>query len=372
MLLPLLIAVALFTPAAANGPQYTNVFTSGQEGYHSFRIPSLIVTQKKTLLAFCEGRKTSRSDHGDLDLVLKRSSDMGKTWSRLQVVYEEGGSKKVTIGNPCPVIDRATGTIWLPFCRDNDDVFVTHSSDDGKTWSKPVEITGDVKRPDWGWYATGPGVGIHLSRGPHKGRLVIPSDHKRPVDGKQEFFSHVIYSDDAGKSWKLGGVLPKHTNECQVVELEDGSLMINMRNYWGRNGGRPDRGGRRTTAISRDGGESWQELTFDTTLIEPICQASFLRYTTKRQHGKNRLLFSNPASKKTRHRLNVRLSHDEGKTWPLSRVLHAGPSAYSCLTVLPDKSIGCLYEGGTKTAYDHIRFARFTLDWLSNGKDRVK
>ena len=175
--------------------------------------------------------------------------------------------------------------------------------------------------------------------------------------------SHVFYSDDHGASWKLGGSVANHTDECQVVELSDGRLMINMRNYWAREGGQAQRGGQRTVAISSDGGESWEALRFDSTLIEPIFQASFLKHSAD-TFRPGPFLFSNPASASGRHHLTVRLSPDEGQTWPIQRLLHAGPSAYSCLTVLPDRSIGCLYEGGEQGAYERIIFARFTLNWL--------
>jgi len=366
--LPLGLQLGISRLSAAE-PFANNVFVSGSEGYHTYRIPSLIVSKRGTVLAFCEGRKTKRSDHGDLDLMLRRSHDNGSTWEKMQLVYEEGGDKQITIGNPCPVVDAATGTIWLTFCRDNRDVLVTHSSDDGVTWSKPVDITRHVNKPEWGWVATGPGVGIQLRRGLHKGRLVIPCDHGRQIDDKRVMFSHVFYSDDRGKTWKLGGTLDRHTDECQVVELTDGRLMLNMRNYWGHNGMRPDRGNMRAVSTSSDGGETWSGLIFDKTLIESICQASFLRYSTGETGGRNRILFLNPASKTTRHRLTVRLSYDEGKHWPVAKLLHPGPSAYSCLTVLPDGSVGCLYEGGGQSAYEKIIFARFSIGWLTGGKD---
>src|SRR5262249_43969158 len=142
----------------ADAPARTDLFVSGKEGYPTFRIPSLLVTPKGTLLAFCEGRKTGRDDHGDIDLVMKRSPDGGKTWGPLTLVHEEGGTAKITIGNPCPVVDRPSGVVWLTFTRNNDDVFVTTSRDDGKSWSKPEKITAQVKKPGWTWYATGPGV----------------------------------------------------------------------------------------------------------------------------------------------------------------------------------------------------------------------
>jgi sialidase-1 len=353
---------------ASGPPMQTNVFVSGQGGYHTYRIPSLVVTKKKTLLAFCEGRKTSAADNGDIDLLLKRSHDAGQTWGALQIVHEEGGTAKITIGNPCPVVDQDTGTIWLPFCRDNKDVFVTHSSDDGRTWAKPRNITKQVKKPDWTWYATGPGIGIQMQHGPHKGRLIIPCDHSEKVKGKPAQHAQVFYSDDHGKTWKLGGTVAPHTDECQVVELSNGSLLLNMRNYWGSHGGQPDKGNRRALAWSKDGGQHWSDLQFDRTLIEPICQASLLRYTWPTKRGKNRLVFSNPASTKKRHRLTVRLSYDEGKTWPLQKMIYKGSAAYSCLATLPDRRIGLLYE---RDESKQISFTAFSLQWLTVGKDRV-
>src|SRR5262245_19929694 len=206
------VAALAFWPAwnppvlAAEPPSEVDVFNAGAEGYHTYRIPALVVTKQGTLLAICEGRKTARGDHGDLDLVLKRSSDGGKTWGPLEMIYEEGGEAKVTIGNPCPVVDQDTGVIWLPFTRDNDRVFVTSSGDDGKAWTKPREITADVKGKDWNWYATGPGNGIQLTRGKYKGRLVIPCDHRVGADKNDKANwdhagrSHVIHSDDHGKT----------------------------------------------------------------------------------------------------------------------------------------------------------------------------
>ena len=346
---------------AAQQPAETDVFVSGKGGYHTYRIPALLVTPAGTLLTFCEGRKTGRSDHGDLDLILRRSTDNGKTWGPIELIYEEGGEKKITIGNPCPVVDQATGTIWLPFTRNNDDVLMTHSTDDGKTWAKPTTITGDVKKPGWGWYATGPGVGIQLRRGRHKGRMVIPCDHREKKNGKSMTLSHCIFSDDGGKSWKLGESVADHTNECQVIERPDGALVINMRNYWAREGKVAERGGKRAVSTSTDGGETWSDLRFDETLIEPTCQAGFLRYSWPAE-GRSRLLFSNPASTSKRHRLTIRMSTDEGKTWPVSKLLYEGGSAYSCLTVLPDKKIGLIYE---KDGYKKLVFVSFGLDWLT-------
>ena len=360
--------------AAANDDLWqTDVFVAGQGGYHTYRIPALVRTTKDTLLAFSEGRKNNRRNHGDLDLVLRRSRDGGRTWSRQQLVYEEGGAAEVTIGNPAPVVDQDTGVIWLPFCRDNDRVLMTHSNDDGLTWTPPIDITDDVKEPDWTWYATGPVNGIQLRRQPHKGRLVIPCDHR--VGGAENSWneagrSHAIYSDDHAKSWQLGKPTEFAMNECTVAERSDGTLLLNMRSYRGRN--------RRAVATSEDGGVTWSASRDDPQLIEPICQGSMIRYTWPEQAGlgqaidtgKSRILFSNPDSK-TRDHMTVRLSYDEGESWPISRLLHEGPAAYSGLCTLPNQSIGNLYERGVQSPYETITFARFTLEWLTRGKDSL-
>jgi sialidase-1 len=339
-----------------------DVFVARTEGYNTFRIPALIVTKRGTLLAFCEGRKGGRSDSGDIDTVLKRSTDGGKTWGPLQAVADDGAN---TFGNPCPVIDRSTGTIWLLLTRNlgedteaqiiartskaSRECWVMQSDDDGETWSRPRNITATTKAPDWTWYATGPGVGIQL----RSGRLLIPCDHSVAVTKERR--SHAIYSDDHGATWKRGQAVGDKTNECQAVELRDGSVLMNMRSYHGQ--------GRRAVSSSKDGGETWGEITLDSTLIEPVCQASLIRYSGGAGRGPDRLLFSNPAGLK-RENLTVRLSTDEGKTWPFSRVLDAGPSAYSCLATLPNRSIGCLYERGTTSAYERITLARFGLEWV--------
>ncbi len=345
---------------AADGRLTTDVFTSGVGGYHTYRIPSLLVTPRGALLAFCEGRKTGSSDHGDIDLLMRRSDDGGRTWGPMTLVYEEGGTKKLTIGNPCPVVDMENGTIWLTFCRDNDDVLVTSSRDDGRTWAIPRTITAAVKKPGWSWYATGPGVGIQMSRGPHAGRLVIPCDHREAVDGKPVMFSHVFFSDDHGKSWTLGGSVDQHTDECQVVELPDGELLINMRNYWGRDGGRPTLGGRRAVAHSRDGGATWSPLDFDAALIEPVCQASLIAVPRPGRPEESLLVFSNPASTTARRALTVRVSGDHGKTWPVTIPVEEGSAAYSCLAALPENRVGLLYERGESST---ITFTVLPISW---------
>ncbi len=348
------------------GITFTDVYRSGTDGYHTYRIPAVLVTDTGSLLAFCEGRKNSRSDHGDIDLLVKRSTDGGRTWSAQQIVYEEGGTAEITIGNPCPVLERQSGTIWLPFTRNNDDVFVTRSKDDGVTWVSPVRITPEVKKSEWSWYATGPGVGIQIQHGLREGRMVIPCDHREAVKGDPVKFSHVFYSDDGGTHWQLGGAVARHTDECQVVELPDQRLMINMRNYRGREGNQPEQGNTRAVAYSRDGGETWSDILFDETLIEPVCQASFIRYSWPQTGNRSRILFSNPASTDERVQMTVRMSYDEGQTWPVRKLIYPGSSAYSCLTKLPDGQIGCLFERGQEHPYETITFARISLKALEN------
>jgi sialidase-1 len=360
-----LLPFALLPALAAPPPSETVVFRAGESGYHTYRIPALITTAKGTLLAFCEARKNSRSDTGDIDLVLKRSTDGGKTWSRMQIISDHGPD---TIGNPCPVVDRSTGTIWLPLTGNPGNIdekqimvgvgtrtaWMTHSADDGVTWAEPVEITSAVKEPNWTWYATGPGNAIQLK----SGRLLVPSVHAR-LGNAHKYYSHVIYSDDHGQTWKKGGVAGEDTDECAVVELSDGSLLMNMRSGGDRH--------RRATSRSRDGGMTWSEMRYDETLVEPPCEASLIRVPGKGAAGRDRLLFSNPAAEK-RVSLTVRVSYDAGATWSISKRLHEGPSAYSSLAVLPDATVGCLYERGDSDPYETITFARFNMAWLTGAK----
>jgi len=359
------LALAHSPRVNAAPPPQIDVFLAGQEGYHTYRIPALLVTARGTLLAICEGRKTGRGDHGDLDLVLKRSTDGGQTWGPLELIYEEGGDAKITIGNPCPVVDQSTGVIWLPFTRDNDRVLVTSSSDDGRTWAKPRDITAAVKGKDWSWYATGPGNGIQLTRGPHKGRLVIPCDHRvGPLDQDKQGWnhagrSHVIYSDDHGQTWKLGGATDYAMNECAVVELADGTLMLNSRSYRGK--------ACRGVSLSKDGGATWEPTRDDPALVESVCQASLIRASWPQGGQPGVLLFSNPAVPRGRNHVTVRLSEDEGQTWPHARVICEGSSAYSSLAMLPSGEIGLLYE---RDDYKKLTFTRFALEWVrgANGK----
>ncbi|RMF95802.1 MAG: exo-alpha-sialidase, partial [Planctomycetota bacterium] len=340
------------------------VFVSGTEGYHTFRIPSILVTKSGTVLAFCEGRKNGRGDSGNIDLVLKRSEDGGRTFGRLQVVWDDDGN---TCGNPCAVQDPATGRIFLFMTHNLGEdheseiiartsqgtrtVWLSTSDDDGRTWSPPVNLTKTLKRPEWTWYATGPGCGIAT----RSGRLVIPCDHI--VAETKHRGSHVVFSDDHGETWHLGGSVEPAWNECEVVELSDGALLLNMRNY--------DRSKTcRAVAVSRDGGATWSSVRFDEALPEPICQASIRRYCFPSDDRLGIMLFSNPADARARVRMTLRASFDDCKSWPVDLVLWEGPSAYSCLAVREDGTILCLYERGKSHPYETITLARVPLSAL--------
>jgi len=334
------------------------LFESGTSGYNTFRIPAIVTTCKGTLLAFAEGRKNGSSDTGDIDLVLKRSEDNGKTWSNLSVVWNDGGN---VCGNPSPVVDRSSGIIYLlstwnlgtdheseiirQTSKDTRRVFVQFSGDDGITWSVPKEITGSVKQKDWTWYATGPCHGIQMENGKLTGRLIIPCDHIESATNK--YFSHIIYSDDHGKTWNQGGSTPRdQVNECTVAQLSGGKIMLNMRNY--------DRAQKsRKVSISDDGGTTWGDIYSDISLIEPICQGSLLSFSSDSLKSV-RLLFLNPADENSRINMTLRMSRDEGKTWTSSKVLYPGPSAYSDMTRLTGGNIGCLYEAGLISPYQGI------------------
>ncbi|MEI7420888.1 MAG: sialidase family protein [Prolixibacteraceae bacterium] len=346
-----------------------NLFASGTDGYNTFRIPAIVTSSKGTILAIAEGRKNSSSDTGNIDLVLKRSTDNGKTWSSLKVIWDDGDN---VCGNPAPVVDYSTGTIYLlstwnlgsdhesqiinQTSKDSRRVFILQSTDDGQTWSSPMEITTSAKLPNWTWYATGPCHGIQLVKGKNAGRLIIPCDHIEAVNKK--YFSHIIFSDDHGKTWQLGGTTPQdQVNECTTAELSDGRLMLNMRNY--------DRTQKaRKVSISSDGGSTWGNIYSDKSLPEPICQGSLLSYSIK-STGQTKLLFLNPADENKRQNMTLRMSSDNGATWEKSKVLFAGPAAYADLTQLKNGNIGCLYEAGENNPYQGIKFHEVSFSDLA-------
>ena len=336
-----------------------DLFVRGHAGYHTFRIPALTVTTPGTVLAFAEGRRNDQHDTGDIDLILRRSTDGGATFDDLRVVVPGDGD---VAGNPAPVVDRDTGRVWLLFCRNNGDgpedlicagqaprtVWVTFSDDDGVSWAPPRDITSDVKDPAWTWYATGPGHAIQLS----SGRLLVACDHvvglrlRRSADPHH---SHVIISGDHGETWRIGGSAQRDTNECIAVELDDGSVYLNSRSAM--------RGGmdanRRGFARSYDGGAGFTDLGWHDELIDPTCQASVIRAGGPGAP----LVFTNAAST-SRERLTARASTDGGRTWSRGRLIHAGPAAYSDLCVLPAGDVGVLFECGDESPYERLRWTQ--------------
>lgn len=376
-LLQFIFAFLLLSPSIGKS-QAISLFEAGKDGYSSYRIPSIIRTARGNLLAFCEARKDGAGDAGNIDIVMKRSGDGGKTWSKQIVIWDDGAN---TCGNPTPVLDEETGTVWLLLThnlgsdhekdiinkssRGTRTVWATASFNDGVSWSYPKEITTTTKKPSWGWYATGPGTGIQIKNGPRKGRLIIPCDFSyddpngKVANGPYEYGSHIIYSDDHGRTWQLGGTITPKMNECQVVEVADGNgtLLMNMRSYTGE--------GQRAQSFSYDGGISWTAPKSIPDLVDPICQASFIRASWKDKNQKSTLLFMNPASPSIRHNMTVRASFDEGKTWPVIRTVFPGPSAYSSITMLSDGNAGLLYEAGIKSPYESIRFEILSGSFLN-------
>jgi sialidase-1 len=335
------------------------IFSMGDYDYNNYRIPALIVTKEGTILAFCEAR-TAVSDHGDIDLVLRRSKDAGATWLPIQTIYKE---KDVVIGNPSPVQDMSTGRIWLHTRRADErlqptpkNVLLFYSDDDGETWSKPVDIAKESTNPGWTHCFPGPGKGIVLQRGEKKGRLIIPGWHA------PHHSSHVLYSDDNGKTWKFGGNTSKLVDESTVVELSDGRLMMNMRAFYKD----PELKNYRKVAYSSDYGLTWEDAGYDTKLPCSSCQASILRYSWKDKDDKNRILFLNPNSSEIwkRRDLTLRISYDDGKSWPVSKLLHKGPCGYSDMDILPDGKIACIFEAGQAMYYENIFFSSLSMEWL--------
>ena len=328
----------------------TELFTSGTAGYFRYRIPALVVAVSGTVLAFCEARRHTGQDDDEIDTLLRRSSDGGRLWEDRLIVVT--GSDHMC-RNPCPVVDRDTGIILLPFCKDNQQVFVTRSDDDGLTWSEPEEITPDVKDPDWSYLGTGPGHGIQLA----SGRLLIPCwfraspgpgtwpDPQPREDRIQS--SYACFSDDGGRTWQRSDEMTMNaSDECEAVELEDGTVCMNMRS-------RQDRKCR-ATARSYDGGQTWTSVDFDATLPEPSCQGSVVRL------DEARVLLSHLSNTEARTLLTVRLSRDECRTWHVARVLYEGSAGYSDLAIA-DGCILCFHEADAGT---RMILASFTPEWL--------
>ena len=349
------ILVGLTTAAAsAAGLVETRLFNRGDFGYHTFRIPAVVVSEAGTVLAFAEGRVDSPADSGNIDLVLRRSFDGGHSWGPLQIVYEDGGE---TIGNPVPIVDRITGTIWLLFCRNNTEVFVTSSTDDGATWPPPRNITSDVADLVWSFVATGPVHGFQTA----DGRLVAPS-YRNDTGSPSNVRSYLIYSDDHGSTWQAGDYPGSRSGEPSALETEDGRIYLNARSWDGLN--------QRAVAFSRDGGASWLPLAYDDRLPDPPCQGAVTRYTDKFTGDRNRLLMSNPPSL-DREKLSVRISYDEGLTWTHGRMLYPFDTGYSDITILPNGAVGVFYERGRSISTQEMWFAILDPSWLEAVADHA-
>jgi sialidase-1 len=372
-----LITFSIFAVAAHSAePELSDVFTSGQDGYVSIRIPAVLVTKKGSVLALAEGRQRPK-DQAENDIIARRSTDGGKTWSPLQVIHEDGTN---SLNNPTVVQEQETGRIFLMYQRipahlkehsaaiatgyDGPDVYrnlLVWSDDDGTTWSKPEDVTATTKRPERATtIASGPGIGIQLTRGPHKGRLIIPFN-EGPYGVWQNF---AVFSDDKGKSWKFGADVPgafvpdgkggerSQINEVQMVELSDGSVRLSTRQFAGAKV--------RKTSISKDGGETWSPVTELPELTDPSCMQGFIRYSFDDAKGKGILIHTGPDSTKRDHGA-VYLSTDDGATWPVKRELYAGGFAYSVPTRMADGTVGVLFEADN---YKRIVFARFPIGWI--------
>jgi sialidase-1 len=363
--------------AEAQHVQSQALWKTGEGAYKGYRIPSVVVSPKGTVLAFAEGRNDG-GDSGDIDLVLKRSTDNGKTWGEEIVVWNEGLN---TCGNPCPVVDEETGRIWLWMSWNDgkdDETEIIHkisalsrlpyvcfSDDDGLTWSEPVNMSATCKNPSWGWYATGPGFGIQIKNGKYKGRLVIPANHSYDDPngtirkGPYSYGAHVLISDDSGKTWRRSESITPACNESQVSELFDGSLLMNMRSYNNQYS--------RAISKSNDGGETWSSIEHDYQLVESKCQASILNYGNFK--GKNYHLFSNPAVPVGRNHMTLKISNNDCQSWMTGKLVYEGPSAYSCLVRLPNGNVGIFYEAGEKKPYETMRFISIPPKMIFNSKD---
>ncbi|MDX6259129.1 MAG: sialidase [Kribbellaceae bacterium] len=384
---PLMVSLALLAAGLVAVPQQTQpaeaavtqtvLFDKGGAGYGCYRIPAIVRTKLGTLLAFAEARRTWCADSQEIDLVVRRSEDDGRTWSAQQIVLSGTDSDPnavATRGNPTPIVDLDTGRIVLLTTMDPGTTnkprtpYVQYSDDDGKTFSKAKNISSQIDDPSWGWYATGPVHGIQLTRGAHKGRLVAGTnyddagDPNDPNDNKVA--GQLVYSDDGGDTWQKGatdlrsaaGLLPQ---EISVVEKVDGGIYAGARNNNG------SAGNSRAFAVSNDGGETYAApYAAIPGLTTPTVQGSLLRLRATDQGAKyNRILFASPADPERRRYMTIRSSFDEGKTWQSvadGTRITSDWSGYSDMTTLDTGEIGLLYEAGSVDARDQIRFARFT------------
>jgi len=409
LLTALLLAPAA-SPHAAPLLEKQDLFEEKKDGFRVYRIPGIIVTAKGAALAYCEARKYTGFDWGEMEIHLRRSTDGGRTWeparqvahlaprsARNSVAVEKkskkdiGGPDEQTVHNAVAIADH-DGTVHFLYCVEYMRCFYQQSKDDGVTWSPPREITPtfDAFRRDWPWrvIATGPGHGIQL----RTGRLIVPVWVAASQDSAHgNAIASTIYSDNHGASWQRGKIavpnddITPGTSECIAVELSDGRVMLNVRTRAKQN--------RRVVTFSPDGATSWTKPEFAPELLEPVCMAGLVKHPgAPASNNKPLLLFSNPnalvradglagpGKRHDRRELTIKASFDDGRTWPVSRLLQPGASAYSDLAVLPDGTILCFYERGRPGQekakklwpYTYLTLARFNLEWLIEGKDALK
>lgn len=345
----------------------TDVYVSGQDGYHCFRIPGIECTPDGTLLAFAEARKNTCDDPGgennDIDLVLKRSNDQGQTWTPMEIIEDPG--ENWSAANAATCVDKMTGKVWVLYLRtkpgrnthssrpgtDDAQILARSSEDQGSTWSQPIDLTSasrDMSDPEWATTVVGPGGMIQDS----KGRLVAAAWKWKPWGG------FAIFSDDHGKTWQRGQAVPGNRggDENQLVELTSGHLLMDFRQ---------SEGPHRWISQSEDGGRTWSEPRPGLT-VTPVC-CSIERLSLKSGGSdKDRILWTGPSGPK-RNRLVARISSDEGLTFPEEYLIADGPAAYSDLTILKDKSAGVLWE---RDDYKYITFTRLPLEFFSEPQDK--
>ncbi|MBB4895370.1 sialidase-1 [Streptomyces olivoverticillatus] len=357
------------------------LFKPSQEpdgGYACYRIPAVVTTNRGTLLAFAEGRKRNCGDATDIDVVVKRSTDGGRTWEPPRVVNTGRGD---THGNPAPVVDRRTGRIVLATTYNkgradagNCDVpcnrtpHLQYSDDDGVSWSRPRELTASIRPASWNsWYATGSGHGIQLAHGRHRGRLVI-GVNAESHNGTRTSANHaaLALSDDGGAHWRLGATdtfrvaadstYRQKPSELTLAERDDGTVYVNGREQGGTDLGNRDE------AVSGNGGAGFTAPFRSLPgLYSPMVQGAVLPLRS------GRWLFSAPADPDRRRTMTIRSSYDEGRTWEgaeRGRQVTADWSGYSDMTLVGTGTVGLLYEAGKADARQEIRFARFTEEWL--------
>jgi len=366
--------------ATENTPEATvvgltkvDLFEARTGGYFTYRIPGIVATKGGTLLAWVEARKTGTGDWEDIDVLLRRSHDGGTTWDAPRVIADADDKP---VHNAVAITDSKSGTVHFLYCVNYARAYYMKSEDDGATFSKPVEITSVFESFQskflWNVIATGPAHGLQL----RNGRLVVPVWLSNGGKRHRPSAVGVIYSDDQGGTWKAGDLVPNtliNMNETTAVELEDGSVMFNIRSE--------DREHRRAISVSRDGVHKWSPPVFQSEQLEPVCMANLLRLNWKTADQPGRILFSNPDNllysgkhglsydqNRDRVNLTIKMSLDDGKTWPISRVLEPGVSAYSDLTQSADGMVYCCYEreGVDGSMWDtrYVTVARFRPAWV--------